>query len=379
MYFYLDDSLIVDENDTEFAKIKKARKYLSLGYSAGNHLLGGDNGILEFYKNAFYESDKDTYSVLAELCDKSYEGIPIGITFYVEVVKNISIPLRIENDIEIKQIKYDFFRNSKKIQKTNFIVEDLDDADFYNYICQCKLGGKEYVFEKINGGGTNTIDSVRQHAFTQKEITISIIDTDKNFASDNDSSKLSEFKKQCDKIKQKDNIIMDYLVINVHEIENLIPLDIIDQLEYQQGGQQENKNDFDLIKGSNIANDILPFFDTKKGIVKLKSIYDNPDFIQYIKPIVRLKPTLLTTYNNDFDAYYAKIEVVEGKKGNDSKGKIWSGLRHDLLKETLKYISKNIDSLLTPKILPFQEKEWTRISNFIYTMCCCYKNNEARN
>ena len=156
---------------------------------------------------------------------------------------------------------------------------------------------------------------------------------------------------------------------------------IIDKLDYKVGGQQDNKTSFDLISKSKLANEILQFYDLKKGIYKIKTICDNPYYKKYVKQIVGLQPELLTPYNNNFDTYYDNIETVEGKKGTEDndKGKIFPGLRRDLLSASLKYISKNLDSHLTPKLLPFQEKEWTRISNFIYTMCCCYIYNETRN
>lgn len=383
MYFYLDHSLIEYEDEAEFAKIKLAIKCLVQGYLEGKHLLSGDQDVLYHYRDIFSKGDDDTSLGLAELCKKYYSihSLLEDISFYVEVVKNVTTTLRNdEKGIQIKQMKYDYFNDSSKIQKTNLIVEDYDDAEFYNYICQCKLKNKTYDFYPIDGGGIKTIKSIRQHAFKQKEITISIIDTDKRFAEEV-SQKIEDFKKESAKIKQKDYTIFDYLIIEAHEIENLIPLDIINNLEYKIGGQENNKKEFDLISKSKLANDILQFFDLKKGIYKIKTICDNPDYKKYVKEIVSLKPDILTPYNNKFDIYYDHIDTVDGKKGteNNDKGKIFPGLRRDLLSESLKYISNNMESLLNPVLLDYQEKEWTRISNFIYTMCCCYKNNETRN
>ena len=53
MYIFLDKSLIVNEQDTEFAKIKLAIKFLVQGYSEGNHLLDGDLNVLLHYRKIF--------------------------------------------------------------------------------------------------------------------------------------------------------------------------------------------------------------------------------------------------------------------------------------------------------------------------------------
>lgn len=376
MYFYLDSSLTQYNNNNEFAILKNAIRNLVLGYSAGNHLLGGDNDVLSYYKNVFADIDDYTYDVLSELWNKSYEGIPEGISFYIEVVRSVTVLFRVKNGVQIKQMRYDYFNDSNKIQKTKLIVEDLNDAFIYKYICECTLKYKEFEFEKINGGGKNIDKSIKLYVEEEKDIAITIRDSDKRFLEEEDSKSLIEFENNNNAFMHRTDTIYAYKILAVHEIENLIPIEIIDKLPYKNKNRQNQKSNFDKISKSNSANELLQFFDFKHGLSKLEDIYDVPDYKQYVKRVVSLNPDILLSYNNDFDSFYDSIDITKGNKGN-----IFPGLGEDILKLSVEYIKNNYNALIYSKLqlLDYQYKEWVRISNFIYTMCCCYKNNEARN
>lgn len=159
------------------------------------------------------------------------------------------------------------------------LAENEDDIEFYRIMGQYyveikKIGNIKIGFEEKNGGGS-TISTVLRHTILEdNRMCLCIVDSDRKYL---DASPGETMKKIQEVISCNSQIHFEVLLLEMHEIENLIPFAILERVieEYRIDGKGLDFLKF-LLSYDHNSNSPIFFFDLKKGIVKSTFILDEP-------------------------------------------------------------------------------------------------------
>ena len=364
MLFYLTDSLLVDKKASEYLEIATAISNLSIAVYESKHSINGDFSIIEFMsKNV--DIDIRARNILNNVAQQfAFYSIPQHITFYIEVVRETTDqPLREEESKQIAQVCYKEFLDTKSTQESCLIGEYYYDCTFFHVILnwyKTKMGiTLSTLFEDIDGSGDDTYKKVKQFVGRNKRPTLCIVDSDKKYpnqiiAEDSTCGK-------CMKLYPH-NYIYRFIALNVHEVENLVPLSVIDGLSWA-GDAKFHKESFDYLRNSHENLEILPFFDIKMGIKYYKSLFENPDYLVYVEKCCMCHPQI--PKGDQFGKFIDSLS---------EKDVVYPSLLKGLLKNSLEFISKN--KITSFDLMDFQEKEWCTIAqNMLNWGFCRNKEN----
>ena len=369
MLFYLDDSLIVDVGNHEYIPILKSVHNLALQAVEANHLLLGDVKVILHFRDIF-KNDVFVGPLFQKLASNmAICTVPSSVTFYMEIIRG-ACNQRENGGVTIYQMNYTHFSSLDASGKTMVIGEDLNDVVIFEHILKWFINrthsNLHYCLHPLGGNGRN-ICRVVQNELNSSHITICIVDTDKkhpNYTPAADSTY-----SLCLPIG---NGVPDYKFVhlNVHEIENIIPLKYIDTFDIWTNGNsmdQHNKRAFDFLK--TMANDILPYFDYKKGIHKNTDLTTNQDYFDFAEKCFIANQDKTTAYA-DFTTYLSSIGdngiVYEQLLGGSG-----------ILTRTVALISSSACPT-TPVLESFQEIEWNTIGQNMLNWCIA-RNNEGLN
>lgn len=308
MLFYLTDSLIVKGDDPRYNEIHKAIYNLAVQSANGNHALVGDIKAITYFRNIF-KSDYLVGSFFNKIYQNiAFEVVPSFVNYYVEVVINTPF-VRTEGGKTIAQVEYCRLIPLETTNKTSLVCEFLYDADFYSFVLKWyirQLGiNVHFAFHKVDGGGTNTYINI-DNELKSDHITLSILDTDCRYPGD--TVKADSTYGKCIGIGDG-NVLFKLIPLEVHELENLVPLNYIDQ-EFSSwtNGDAEyarKKKAFDYLKKD--AEGILPYFDIKKGI-KYNKDYRTTQKLQTFAERCYLQNDELKARQPDFHQFVASLQ-----------------------------------------------------------------------
>lgn len=298
----------------------------------------------KIYKNIFDNSSID-------LSIKNSVNRKIIVTNSVEkeakLINNEEILMPIDIVIDI-----DIF-----INKSNLICENLSDCKFFCYIAEVYRRKKSLTninieLNRINGGGT-TISEVHKDKRLNKEISLTIVDSDQKYYNAPKGETLKKILKE-NKVPSPMNEIFP---LYVHEIENLIPIKMIEN--YYKNKSEENQTDLiEFLKKLNInrfEESPLAYFDMKKGI-SIQKWRDNLQYKEYWEKIIM---------NIGFE-YDDQKEIIKGF-GEHLMRKINDFLDKEIDKE--EFFEENIDNYMT--------KTWKDIGRTIYSYGCARKRKSC--
>lgn len=360
MLFYLTDSLIVGKEDPLYNDIYKSIHNIATQVIDGNHLLRADIKVLEHFRMV-YQSDPYANILFNQLYqDYATCGIPQNINFYIEIVKENPI-CRKENGIDICQKSYLYYLNVDVCSKAILVGEDLNDTIFFEHVLNwfIRQTGDNYRYSvhRMSGGGHNTYRVV-QNELDAHHVTICIVDTDKRYpACPPEQNGTYE---NCVNNINTEACEYKFLPLDVHEIENLVPLNYIDSFDNWVNGNANDvrkKKAFDFLK--NDAENILPYFDYKKGIKNDDMFRNEPDYRNFAEKCygcnqdkVNLEPDFCTFVSKLAD----KTEIYPNLIGGTGT-----------IKRTLDLIKTN--SCPKPDLLDFQRKNWNLIGQYLLDWC----------
>lgn len=365
MILYLTNSLRTNKEDDPllFTRAKHCIRNIANSAIEGNHILRGDFEILSDCCSMF-EGDDEFYMFFRSMVNNyATLTVPPDISYYIEVVKENPTE-RYVNGCIISQRVLDDYYLSDSLLCCQLVCEDENDCKFYKFVADWYLKKEKLKyklkFSEEGGGGDRTIDKVNKHLAANR-ICLCIVDTDRRYP-EMDVNKNS---KACEKL-DKQKCGYRCLVINVHEIENILPLNYIDDLiannnRYHWDKSKEFKRHFDYLSHSKDVESILPFFDYKKGIKKNDEFLGSDDFKRFGELCWSQNPEINNgvTYN----------EYVNSVKKND---KIYNQLSESITADTLEYIlsKQKLGALATPNLLEYQDCEWNRIGKEIVNWSC---------
>lgn len=361
MLFYLTDSLIVNENDPRFNPIKTAVHHIAIHVCDGVHLLLGDIKAITYFRRVF-EHD----FAVGPLFNKIYQNlavevIPSFLTYYIEVVIDNPAP-RVEGNVEIQQVLFSELIPLDATARTILMCEFLYDADIYKHVTDWYIiqnnYNVHYSFHKQDGGGTNLSMNIANE-MQNHHIVLSIVDTDCRFP--NDAINPDGTYGKCLPLINS-SIFLCIKRLDVHEIENLIPLNYID-LVYASWTRntreyQDKKKAFDYLKKD--AENILPYFDYKNGIKYNDAYRNGPQDYRDFAAHCYMQNDDNVALQPDFNIFIA---------GLNNKDTVYSNLigGTGTIKMTLGLIETG--NVPSPVLFNYQRENWNRIGQVMLNWC----------
>ena len=359
MLFIISKDLIqADYYSENKEKIKRAVKNILIGVYESKHLVFAAYDVLAFFEKEISDSDANAVIkyLLSQYSMLNYDIIKRRVL----VVPGKEIHVSVDGDnSEIIKLSIDFFQDTKIIQSAVLLSEFDEDAKFYafvtRYYCDEKDINISLSFDPDNGGGSSIDNRYIWHQKNLDHFCLALVDSDKKYP----NCDYGPTKKKLEKANNPNNHLCNYFAIDVHEVENLVPFNYIDEITCIKN---ENRDKINLIRSNNSS--LLKYYDFKKGLVKDPAYASKDDFIQYARDICNLDPSI-----SSFDTYYSSI--------NDGDV-IYPGFCRVLKFALPKLLMIGAEGWKKPVLFEFQEKEWERIGSTCLNWLCA-RNEEALN
>lgn len=363
MLIYLTNSLIVDPQDKHYNSIRIAIRNIALAVIESKHLLRGDYEVLCSMCDIF-KSDVDIFPLFRKLSiEYATHTIPNSIRNYVEVVKENPIR-RYTDSFCIDQVAYEYFMDTLKVQPMNFILEDDDDNIIYELIVNWYIKEKQLntntSYSIVHGGGNNILDVVNKH-IKQGYMAVCITDPDLHFPEQ--TIKNDSCCAKCARMNAKGGIYYHYYP-KVHEMENLIPLNYIDCMDWHLKQNALDKAAFEKLSNCEKREEILKFFDYREGIKKeqIENTAQRDNFYEYAKLCCEQNLELLAGLT--FEEYYDQLQ---------GKDYVYPRLKKRIIPEIKQLLEHPMPD---PSLMNFQKEEWLKIGEFLVGLFCA-RNKET--
>lgn len=243
----------------------------------------------------------------------------------------------------------------------NFVVcENVTDFYFYAWLTEQKkrnLQSHNYRINILpfNGGGNTTVASLK---YIQNHFCLVICDSDVKYEGCQQGDTCGSVKDYVAELSLQEKNTIWMHILGVHEVENLIPLDIM-EFVFRKNAVKKLRD----ILSKQYGDIFLSFFDFKEGFKesvyrKLKNMNYNV-FQKYEQLFLDIGKT---------DKYLKKILRRKYKKGQDNC--IVNGFGADVLSNVVMYIENNVISSNDYKIENYQSADWNDISRKIWSLGC---------
>lgn len=350
MLFYLSNELLTDQLTVEKEeKVLRAIENILRSVWESKHLVRIDYNLIDVLLEKITNNDcrsvllliKNTYSFL------SYDPIK----YYVKVVdEGIIMNIDNLNGFRILSLSVDFLQTTDLIQESRVLCEDVSDASFFqkiseHYIKENSIGNISLKFEPIHGGGGLICVQFQNHIDSKNKFCLAFCDNDIRYPGSEIGSTLNDLQS----INKNGNHLCEYIDIDAHEIENLVPFNYIDSI------QQNYHNIQGIIFLKKVLDsdkrEDLKYLDLKKGICKSK-VVDNNDYLNFALSLQEFCDTPIEAHL--ITGLPADKQIVP------NVGKIMKPLLDN----------SELFSTVTPELLEYQKEQWNRIgSNFFYWTC----------
>lgn len=363
MFIHLDDSLLVEKTDPIYNNVARAIRNLAVAAFESKHILYGDYDIIVAMREHF-RHDHDVWEVFNQIYQMySVMACPEEISYYLKVAKEAGEDGVDEGGKRYGQIAYTAFEDTKSTQECNLISEDFNDCKFYRHVLEhYKKWNRINIscrFNEVSGAGDRTVDNVLNCVINNKQISLCIVDSDRKYPQQSISPNTTCGK--CMRIGKKIPTYL-FLVLNVQEIENLVPFNVIDHMTWYDENRG-NKEAFDHLRFNAKSEYVLPYFDIKNGIVNDEMLRTNKDYRHFVMVCYYLHPVLAS--NGNYDVYLNSLEDM---------AVIYPHLIKNLLKNYLEHLKENPH--FDVELLEYQTEEWKRIGKSMLNMGCS-RNMEA--
>jgi hypothetical protein len=242
-----------------------------------------------------------------------YGGLRHQITCYIRVVEpsRTGIEIISENQQTIVDVPISHFDDTVAIQETLLLAENSKDAELYIHLLKAYLTIQKLRIDIKNSyreGGGSAIKQELNRLCKSKTFCLSIVDTDRQGPDDklgNTAKRVtSDWPAQKDKKSDwycsKMTAVVKLIILNVHEIENLIPTNLIRKALPKTTGQ--------------------PMFDSVDALTKWEADYPNKEWRKFI----------------DIKKGLRGYDVLHWQKGTKSK-QCWSEFIAGVSKDSLKF------------------------------------------
>jgi len=367
MLLILDPSLLngIQHNQNVIHALDLIAHSRRLGY----HIVLGDREVIKYLATC------DSLSKLAQEVYKDiYNNLPI-IHSYRHVMRT-QVKVVLENILEFVEIDgfhfilvcIEYFSSYLSIHSpTILLAENLDDVSFYKrvadtYIKSNTLGNIHIRCESRHGGGGTTTQVFQQIQSGEQNFCLCILDSDKK------APKLSPGNTARDVSRAhnpKQHLCKVY-ILNVREIENLIPTSIYRDLFIED---QNKKNAIDFIEFiDNNHIDIRNYLDLKNGLKLCKVFKENREG-EFFKYWINCARIISETFNQNL--YICLQNLVCSKtEDKDCECYVTFGFGDNIIRkiEDKKYSSSDFHLAISSCV--FLKEELESLGATITFWCC---------
>lgn len=287
MVFYIDHS-IHDVLETRRLSEEEAIFFANLAnmYRKGVCYLCGDIKSLDTLSRQLGNPSGNIYHLVEKCYAES--GAVMGVVQTVIVLTFQESPSS-DNLPDILQVQNKAFFIPVSVaqswslnKKCCLLAENLSDCVFYEriaaYYCfKYGISGVQICFHHENGGGNTTCDVLKKCVQDEKELTLCIIDSDRKH---DVSEKYPNTPARGDTFRRTNRISKELLKdtnlpphalypLDVHEVENLIPQQILKQIQKQLPSMDRGLNLLERLKEIDCGNPVL-CYDFKEGFPCMK-------------------------------------------------------------------------------------------------------------
>ena len=236
-------------------------------------------------------------------------------------------------------------------EETHLITENLSDARFFvkyilsNYQRNNKTRNIATNSFALMGGGSTIGQVIKQEVELKQHFAFAITDSDKKYPT---CSKKGDTCMSVEKeLKKEPFNCGHYIMQNVMEVENLLPLFVV------LGNKELNEKNIE----DSILND-WSYFDMKKG--------------------------LYVSNEQKYNSYWNKnindpciLNIFETACKSDSKECVIEGFGEKVLSKFLKLMEKKPTIFKDEDLSDNQKKEWENIGKHLISWCCCFSKTRC--
>ena len=261
---------LLKNNDSDVCTMLNS---IALSRRKGINLIVAEREVLnELSKSELLE--KNTRHVFSVLFRRSAEmrALKKKVSRYYTIISDEGIECSNQYTITIGELL-----NTEFINKSKFIVENLDDFYFYRNLGQYYSWKNrincEISLDKSPGGGHPCAELFDDLINENNNLLFGIFDGDQKYPSDNKGETIKAIES---KVGNKSKRFFDFISLadfDAHEVENLIPIFIIEKIYDSRETYSQNTikflKEFLLLKHPQLYF----YFDMKKGIYNPKKHY----------------------------------------------------------------------------------------------------------
>jgi len=338
MIIYLTDDLIDKRNSIN--DFYHFLFIMMLAYKEGKHFISiSPKNVKLLIKDKNLKKRPELYEILKSYrthC-KSYilENFKKYFNVIIKVILDGEEECKVEDSIEYRYIKYNKFLDSVTIQKTILLGENPSDAEIYKVISDYyqKQQNLNYssLFEARGGGGNTVVKEYEPIYNDEERFCLCILDSDKRYKEQTNYGDTADKVKKFEEQVHKKNCKMRIEILEVLELENLLPLSF-----YKDTYSNKIHIVNNIEKILKIDSNFKKYFDFKKGIsckYDIKKLSCKGYLKDYLCPLI--KKSKVTTTNEKL------LDGFQGKK---------TDILQDFIKQEFSYIVEKInnDSFVKP-------------------------------
>ena len=253
-------------------------------------------------------------------------------------------------------------------EKVIFLAENRDDIKFYkvlgrHYMKSKQIGVINLEFECQGGGGSTIGGTLGEHINDEKRFCLCIVDSDRKFEQDSPGNTMRGVSDVIDGISP---VFFETVLLEIHEIENLIPFCILDKvIKEKKLNEQGLKFLCYLITKDSTNTSPALFFDLKKGIPK-KAFFLNAEATEEQKRKYRK----LENFRLYWKKYIEDFGIILDE--NQEEEMIVSGICEKILKDSLEILEEVQQKGEIGKIVidPHLKELWEQIGEKIFCWGC---------
>lgn len=309
-------------------------------------------------KNSLYSYNTKQVAFEAMKGQAEYSSLINLVSFYIVVdfnIKDNTTKWTDNGNVVNFTVGPQYFKDSSRLQASNIIFENITDNDFYKIIVnyfsrQHKTNLCNIICNPINGGGGTTKEVFERH-IQNNDLVLCLLDNDKKHPKGPLGSTSKAFG------KEKFNKSGMVKILDVHEIESLIPIETLEKSVTT--GTNKNKT-IEFLRASLQHNESMKFyFDHKKGL-ELKAAFEldklhGPFWI----PLLKSSPDLKKSDCLDEERCACKPPCIK-----------IDGFGENILSKSIEFIQKGNLQIYNPKLSPLLENHWLDIGKLLFSWCC---------
>lgn len=311
---------------------------------------------------------REIYTRLANRSSE-YRNIVNNTTKYCRLVANGEVECIGERGHEIIILPIEKIAMKELTGKTLIVTENIEDIGLYKiigqyYIRRKRLGNVRIDFEERNGGGSTIATVVKEIISESMRMFICILDSDKKYA--DQQSPGDTMKKVIETVEDKmTNYNYDILPLEIHEVENLIPISVLEMVVTKKCLNEEALKFMKrLIKNDSSSCSPVFFFDLKKGIPANKIVKDKNADAQEKKRFAKNQ-----LYRIYWEKYICEYGILIDQC--ECSGAIIPGVCDNILKYSIEYCRDYLmQTFEETQIDLYMEKIWMEIGERIYCWGC---------